>query len=217
MLITPLFEVNANGPRFYQDDLGQRYVSVTSCLAEESGPYYGSKWAGIEGEALHCACLNWIAHEQGIERTFDLPDCPGDYPNPYHWGIIMASAVLGFQRFVKEYKVELIGVEVELASPVLNLIGHVDLLCHLEWISGRIKAVIDLKFVASITAMHERQVRIYSRLPGAHDAQMGFIYWGTRGTDQWRLRPVNLTAGLADVLHTASIAKRLLKGEPDAN
>ena len=197
---------------------GRQYVSVTSAMSlvkrilGEPDDYVGINpqdllMHQLEGTACHAVCLDWLAHKYGW-----LPDCgaqafPAAHQDEPRWHNVLHAALVGFQDFVEQYDVVPIGIEQPSFSQAYGLVGHLDLYCTLQWKRSRIKAVIDLKFVAGLLESHRLQVRCYGRLDGFKDSQMGFLYHANRSTGVWKLEPVHLQANLEDVAAVANAAR----------
>lgn len=196
---------------------GKTYVSVTSAMAlvktllrepEDSyGPPALAMIHALEGTACHAACLDWLAHAHGWLPEHVPPPWPPNHGDERRWWNVLSLAQKGFAEFVQQYGVEPIGIEQESSSSAYGLVGHLDLYCSLKWRTRRVKAVVDLKFVAAIQESHRLQVRCYGRLAGFKDAQIGMIFHGNRETGQWKIEPVDLTVGLEDVAAVANAAR----------
>ena len=197
---------------------GRLYVGVTTAmqlvkqlLGEESdsyGPAALSRIHCAEGSGCHAVCLDWLAHAHGLLPEFVPPAWPSDvHPDEARWHNVMANALTGFQAFCEEYAVVPIGIEQEAFSAAYGLVGHVDLYCELTWMKKRRRAVIDLKFCASLMESHKIQLRCYSKLDGIKDAQIGLLYQSNRNIGDWKLKQVDLTTGLDDVAAVANAAR----------
>lgn len=203
-------------PRCLERD-GYLYVGVTSAmklikhLLQEPEEYYGSpalaKIHAVEGTACHAACLDWLAYTFHWLPTYEPPPWPKGHDDQRRWMNILHAAVKGFGEFIAQYEVEPIAIEQEAFSRTYGLVGHADLYCSLKWKRSRIKAVIDLKFVASLMESHRLQVRCYGRLDGFKDLQIGMLYHGNRATGKWAIEPVNLSTNLDDVMAVSHAAK----------
>ncbi len=209
--------IHTSTPRTIEQN-GQRYVSVTSAmklvkqLLGEEPDYFGplADIHAAEGSACHAICLNWLAMEYKLIPSFEVPVKPDIHPDNARWLCVLQNALLGFQEFCKQHDVVPIGIEQESFSKIYGLVGHLDLYCELTIRTvrkTRVKAVVDLKFVASILESHRLQVRCYGRLDGFRDAQVGLLYHHNRTTGIWKLEPVNLTEGLDDVMAVSHAAK----------
>ena len=162
----------------------------------------------LEGEACHRICLDWLAEKQHLLPEWTWPAWPEKQHNSERrWQNVLHAALSGFQEFVTQYEVEAVGVEQEVFSKLLGLVGHVDLPCSLKWKRSRIKAVCDLKFVASLMESHRLQVRCYGRMDQLRDYQIGLLFHGNRTTGKWAIEPVDLRSNLDDVAAVANAAR----------
>ncbi len=200
---------------------GTTYVGVTSAMKlvkellgeepESYGPPALAKIHALEGQACHQACLNWLACHAGWVSSYRPPAWePAKHPDERQWTNVIANALEGFMEFVEGYQVEPIGIEMEILSKPLGLVGHMDLMCFLQWKKHRMKAIVDLKFVAKILESHRLQVRTYHSICKAN---LGLIFHGDRGLGTWRIEPVDLTTGLADVSAVSMAARLFAWGE----
>jgi len=198
---------------------GHLYVGVTSAMKlvkhilQEPDEYiginpYDLQMHCLEGEACHAVALDWLAYKWGLLPEWTVPPWPSEQHNDLErWERVLHVAKLNFELFVGQYDVEPIALEQESLSRAYGLVGHLDLFCFMLWRGRRIKAVIDLKFVASVLRSHFLQVRCYGRLDGFKDATMGFLFHSNRNTGVWKLEEVNLTQGLDDVAAVANAAR----------
>ncbi len=197
---------------------GRTFVSVTSAMRlikhilDEPEDCYGpsalARFHALEGEACHAACLNWLAKAYNWIPQYELPPWPeAQHHDQQRWHNVISTALMGFMEFCDQYEVEPLGIEQEAWSKPLGLVGHIDLLCKLQWGTSRAIAVIDLKFVAHILETHRLQVRCYSRLDGIKGAHLGLIYQGNRETGHCQIEPVDLTSNLNDVAAVANAAR----------
>jgi len=194
---------------------GRHYVSVTSAmglvkmLLGEEPDYFGPQAAihAAEGTACHAVCLDTIAFMFGWLPEITVPPWPAEHPAKGRWYDVLTAARDGFAEFVDQYKVEPLAIEQESYSVALGLVGHLDLFCKLKYKGRRVKAVVDLKFVAGLTESHRLQVRCYGRLEGFRDATIGLLYHANRTTGVWKVEEVNLNERLEDVLAVSHAAK----------
>lgn len=197
---------------------GHHLVSVTSAMRyiktvlgepEDSyGPAALSKVHCAEGEACHRVCLDWLAleHEWLPSMTVPARD-PAVHPDQVRWQNVLANAQRGFQEFCQEYLVEPVGIEQEVVSKPFGLVGHVDLICRMQWKGKRILAIVDLKFTSSIMESHRLQVKCYHHCEGLRKAHLGILFHSDRNTGIWRVVPVDLSNGLEDVMAVSCAAK----------
>lgn len=197
---------------------GLLYVGVTSAMGrikaelgeppDSYGPEILARMHRAEGTACHAACLDWLAFEHKMIPHYTPPVWPAfAHPDEARWHNVMSMALRGFMDFCERFMVEPIGIEQEAFSSTYGLVGHIDLLCFLNWNGRRAKAIVDLKFVTAVQRTHMLQVRCYHRLDGARDAQLGLIYHADRQTGLWQLKQVDLASGLEDVLAVSYAAK----------
>lgn len=196
---------------------GRTYVGVTSAMKlvrqmiGEPDDYYGppalARIHQMEGTACHAACLDWLAHTFHMLPEYVAPTWPVIHGDERRWKNVLSLAIIAFQEFVDEYEVEPIAIEQEAFSSTYGLVGHLDLYCSLKWKRSRVKAVTDLKFVASLMESHRLQVRCYGRLDQFRDAQIGLLFHCDRNTGKWKIEPVDLRANLKDVLAVSYAAQ----------
>jgi len=201
---------------------GIHYVSVTSAmrlvktLLGEPEEYFGplAKLHAAEGEACHRFCLDWLACSNGWIPEYHMPLKPEIHPDEHRWNVVLHDALTCFISFIKEYKVDPIGIEQEDFSRAYGLVGHIDLPAYFT-IPGRrrMKGPIDLKFTGSILESHKLQVRCYGRMDGMKGSHLGGIFWCPRDKDGWKFEPVNLIENLADVVAVSHAAKLWAWGE----
>lgn len=186
---------------------GSTYVSVTSAMRlvktilNEPEDYFGplGKIHAAEGEGAHRICLDWLASSHFGMPAVEQPPKPDIHPDQVRWDAVLQSCLIRFQEFVKDYKVEPIGLEQEDFSRLYGLVGHIDLPAYFT-IPGRrrMKGPIDLKYTTAILESHKLQVRCYGKLDGMKGSQLGGIFWCPRDKDVWKFEPVNLNENLDD-------------------
>ncbi len=201
---------------------GATYVSVTSAmrlvktLLGEPEDYFGplGNIHAAEGEGCHRVCLDWLASTHFGMPAVEPPAKPEIHPDQDRWDAVLRSSLFRFQEFVKDYKVEPIGIEQADFSKIYGLVGHIDLPAYFT-IPGkrRMKGPIDLKFTAAILESHKLQTRCYGKLDGMKGSQMGGIFWCPRDRDVWKFEPVNLNENLDDVMAASYAAKLWAWGE----
>jgi len=197
---------------------GRQYVSVTSAmglvkwLLNEPDDYtginaYDMRRHQLEGTACHAVALDWLAQRHGLVPDHTVPVWPSEHGDERRWQNVLYKAQVNFQEFCQQYDVEPIGIEQESFSSAYGLVGHLDLHCLLRWKRSRVKAVVDLKFVANIMESHRLQVRCYGRLDGFKDSQIGLLFHSSRTTGIWKVDPVDLRSNLDDVAAVANAAR----------
>lgn len=193
---------------------GKQYVSVTSAmklvqqmLKEPEDVFDRDPIHRLEGTGCHAACLDWLAHAFHWIPSYHPPAWPKGHDDPRRWHAVIHAAQTGFQQFVEHYEVEPIGIEQQSLSSTYGLVGHLDLFCSMRYKRSRVKAVVDLKFVAALMESHRLQVRCYGRLDGFRDANIGLLYHADRSTGLWKLEFVNLNEKLEDVAAVSYAAK----------
>jgi hypothetical protein len=201
---------------------GTTYVSVTSAMkavkerlgeeADSYGPAALMKVHCAEGEGCHRVCLDWLAHQAGWLPEYHPPMRPPEHPDGARWTSVLCAALEQFQAFCLQYAVEPIGIEQESFGTGLmaGIVGHLDLFCWLDWRGRRVKAIMDLKFVAKILETHFLQVRTYYRLPGFREASVGLLFHGNRDGGEWKVGQVDLNKDLDDVMAVAREAQQII-------
>ena len=206
------------GVRYHRAHDGQTFVSVTSAmrlvkiLLNEPDDFYGppalaklAKVHALEGTGAHSASLDWLAHAFGWLPEYTPPKWPEAHGDERRWTNVMHQAQKGFAEFVEQFEVEPIGIEQEVFASMYGLYGHVDLYCSMKRKRSRVKAVVDLKFVASLMESHRLQTRCYGKcIPGTN---IGILYHANRNTGIWKIEEVDLTQGLDDVAAVANAAR----------
>ena len=189
-------------------------MSLVKELLREPPDYYGAPALmnihAAEGTACHAVCLDWLAATHGWLPRHTTPPWPEDHGDERRWKNVLHAALLGFQQFVELYDVMPLGIELESFSAAYGFVGHVDLYAMMNRKGRRVKAVIDLKFVAALQESHRLQLRCYGKLDRCKDASIGILYQGNRNTGVWRVEEVNLTEKLEDVA-AVSNASRLFQ------
>lgn len=204
--------------RVYRDAKGNLLVSVTSAmklvkeLIGEEPDLYGppalAKVHQAEGTWCHEVCLDWLAFTVGWIPSFEVPKWdPTKHPDERIMRNVVANAHANFMEFVERYEVEPIGIEQEVISVSYGLCGHIDLPCMMTYKKRRVKAIVDLKFVAKLLPSHELQVRCYGRMDTMRDAQIGVLYHDNRSTGQWTIKFVNLMEQQDDVMAVSHAAR----------
>jgi len=195
---------------------GKLYVGVTSAMRlekearGEDAAYYGEAYHGLEGTGAHMAALDYCAHVFGWVPEYTTPAWPTEHHDERQWQRVMQQARIGFSEWMGQVELEPLAIEQEAFNTQLRLCGHVDLYCTLIRKTRRVKAIVDLKFVAALQEEHRTQIRLYHQLHGFREAQIGVLFQMDRATGQWRTEEVNLMQGLDQVMKVAQAAQSYL-------
>lgn len=175
-----------HGRRFYRDEAGAYYVSVTQAVRSISEFLGDDEFSGVpkallrmhalEGDGCHAVCLGWLAQQYGFYQTFTIPPKPEQHPDEARWASVMANALRGFGDWCDRRKPIPLAIEQPGVSEKYGLAGTPDCKVSMTLPGGRsARAILELKFTAALTVGHRLQVRAYHRLDGYEDCRLGVL------------------------------------------
>lgn len=184
--MTALTAQEIYGRRFYRDEAGAYYVSVTQAIRYVSEFLGEAEFPGVpkallrmhslEGEGCHAACLGWLAQQHGLYATFAVPPKPEQHPDEARWASVMANALRGFGEWCERRQPVPLAIEQPSISSKYGLAGTPDCKATIKLDRGKgATAILELKFTAALTVGHRLQLRGYRHLVGYEDARLGVL------------------------------------------
>lgn len=230
-----VFQLNSKGHRYYyvlnEDGNPTFYPSVTTILSQTMPtPPHLVKWIADKGydeaeaykmeRASYGTFMHAAFEELIINRTYNLDELKtklyrymeaNRLPDSFiNYADDLKKDVLAFARFVKDYDVRPIAVEIALVHPAYNYAGMIDLPCSMLAKPGneeRINAIVDFKSGRKgFFEEHEIQLHLYRELWNANFPNLMIDRVFNFSPKDWRKKP---TYNLKDQTESPNARKML--------